>query len=63
MCQEVINHYPQQCNGCGGLLGIENSGQAYRHQVVEVLPVQRSVIEHQLHPIIPIHYEGTLNLC
>ncbi|MCC3409360.1 MAG: hypothetical protein JGK17_28145 [Microcoleus sp. PH2017_10_PVI_O_A] len=45
MCQEVINHYPQQCSGCGGILGIENSGQAYRHQVVEVPPVQRLVIE------------------
>ena len=51
MCQEVINHYPQQCSGCGGLLEIENSGQAYRHQVVEVPPVQPLVIEHQFHPI------------
>ena len=51
MCQEVINHYPQQCSGCGGILEIENNGQAYRHQVVEVPPVQRLVIEHQFHPI------------
>lgn len=51
MCQEVINHYPQQCSGCGGKLRIENSGQAYRHQVMEVPPVQRIVIEHQFHPI------------
>jgi transposase len=48
MCQEVIDHYPQQCSKCG----VEVSGsstQVYRHQVVEVPPVEPIVIEHRFH--------------
>jgi transposase len=51
MCQEVIDHYPQQCSKCGAKVSQSISTQVYRHQVVEVPPVQPIVIEHQFHPM------------
>jgi transposase len=50
MCQEVINHYPQQCSKCGTEVS-GSSSQVYRHQVVEVPPVEPIVIEHRFHQI------------
>ena len=49
MCQEVIDHYPAQCNKCGAEVSESISSQVYRHQVVEVPPVQPIVIEHRFH--------------
>jgi transposase len=49
MCQEVIDHYPQQCGKCGGAVNNSSSTQVYRHQIVEVPPVQPIVIEHRFH--------------
>jgi transposase len=49
MCQEVIDHYPQQCNKCGAEVIESSSTQVYRHQRVEVPPVQPIVIEHRFH--------------
>ena len=44
MCQEGIDYYPQQCNKCG-VDGVDGtSTQVYRHQIVEVLPVEPIVI-------------------
>jgi transposase len=48
-CQEVIDHYPQQCGKCGASVRESSSTQVYRHQVVEVPPVQPIVIEHRFH--------------
>ena len=57
VCQEVIDHYPQQCGKCGGAVNNSSSTQVYRHQIVEVrwagdppsTPVQPIVIEHRFH--------------
>ena len=49
MCQEIIDHYPQQCSKCGAEVSENISTQVYQHQVVEVPPVQPIVIEHRFH--------------
>ncbi len=49
MCQEIIEHYPQQCSKCGCSVSESIGTQVYRHQVVEVPPVQPIVIEHRFH--------------
>jgi hypothetical protein len=52
MCQEVIHHYPQQCSGCGAKIDqVGNQPADYRHQIVEVPPVQPIITEHQFHPV------------
>ena len=51
VCQEVIDHYPAQCSKCGSEVSESISSQVYRHQVVEVPPVQPIVIEHRFHPM------------
>jgi hypothetical protein len=47
-CQKVLDHYPQRCAGCGTLLFGEDPAP-YRHQVVELPPVEPYVEEHRLH--------------
>ena len=49
MCQEVIDHYPQQCSKCGAGVIESSTTQVHRHQIVEVPPVQQIVIEHRFH--------------
>jgi transposase len=49
-CQQVIDHYPQQCCHCGSEL-TGNDPQPYRHQVVELPPVEPVVEEHRLHSL------------
>ena len=51
VCQEVIDHYTAQCSKCGSEVSESISSQVYRHQVVEVPPVQPIVIEHRFHPM------------
>lgn len=45
-CQEVIEHYPQQCSKCGSEQ-MSSSSPPYRHQVVEIPPIEPIVTEHQ----------------
>ncbi len=45
-CQEVIEHYPQKCSKCGSE-EMSSSTPPYRHQVVEIPPVEPIVTEHQ----------------
>ena len=47
MCQEIIDHYPQQCSKCGAEVSDSSNTKVYRHQIVEVPPVQPIVIEHR----------------
>ena len=49
MCQEIIDHYPQQCSKCGAEVSDSSNTKVYRHQIVEVPPVQPIVIEHRFH--------------
>lgn len=55
---ELIEHYPHQCKGCGeGLSGVDAS--PYRHQIVEIPPIIPVVSEHRLHQLTCEHC-GTL---
>lgn len=49
MCQEIIDYYPEQCGQCGAKVSDSRDGKVYRHQVIEVPPVQPVVIEHRFH--------------
>lgn len=49
MCREIIDHYPQQCGKCGVSVNESSRTQVYRHQIVEVPPVEPIVIEHRFH--------------
>lgn len=53
MCQEVILHYPKQCSKCGvEVNSSSSSSQPYRHQVVDIPPIQLIVTEHQFHRVL-----------
>jgi transposase len=55
MCQEVIGHYPQKCRKCGSEQMSSNT-PPYRHQVVEIPPIESIVTEHQF-------FSMTCNCC
>ncbi|MEL7068825.1 MAG: IS66 family transposase [Cyanobacteria bacterium J06581_3] len=47
---QVIEHYPHQCKGCGERLSGADSSP-YRHQIVELPPIVPVVREHRLHQL------------
>lgn len=49
-CREVWEHKPEQCAHCQSPLS-GSDPSPYRHQVVELPPVQPEVIEHRLHAL------------
>lgn len=53
-CDEVIEHYPSACKGCGESLRGEDSSP-YRHQIVELPPIVPIVSEHRLHQLMCEH--------
>lgn len=47
---EIVDHRPELCSGCGSAFGDRASDQGFqRRQVVEVPPVRPVVIEHRAH--------------
>jgi transposase len=49
-CTEVVEHHPTVCSGCGeSLTGVDEN--PYRHQIVEIPPIEPIVIEHRLHQL------------
>lgn len=50
-CEEVFNHHPETCSCCGEKLSGEDAFP-YRHQIVEIPPIQPIVIEHRLHQLV-----------
>ena len=53
-CERVTDHYPQTCGGCGEeLTGVDPN--PYRHQVVEIPPIQLHIEEHRLHQLACPH--------
>ena len=53
-CESVTDHYPETCACCGEeLKGIDPN--PYRHQVVEIPPIQLHIEEHRLHQLTCIH--------
>lgn len=49
-CSEIIEHYPSSCKNCGQSLTGEDE-LPYRHQIVEIPPIEPIVIEHRLHQL------------
>ncbi len=49
-CARVVEHYPERCRHCGDAL-TGNDPEPYRHQVVELPPVEPVVEEHRLHKL------------
>lgn len=49
-CSDVIEHHPTTCPCCGESL-IGEDKNPYRHQIVEIPPIEPIVIEHRLHQL------------
>ena len=49
-CSSVHNHHPTRCKSCGESLSGEDAFP-YRHQIVEIPPIELIVIEHRLHQL------------
>jgi hypothetical protein len=50
-CSDVIEPHPTICSCCGESLRGEDKNP-YRHQIVEIPPIEPVVIEHRLHQLI-----------
>ena len=51
---EIVDHYPNACGGCGHRFGEEQrrpGGRFGRHQVAELPPIAVRVTEHRLHRV------------
>ena len=53
-CDSVTEYYPQTCWECGEHLTGSDSNP-YRHQVVEIPPIQLHIEEHRLHQLVCSH--------
>ena len=49
-CSEVLEHHPTTCACCGEILSGFDSNP-YRHQIVEIPPIEPIVVEHRLHQL------------
>lgn len=49
-CSSVIDHHPTTCSICGESLRGEDENP-YRHQIVDIPPIEPIVIEHRLHSL------------
>lgn len=48
-CQSIEDVYPEECRHCGGC-DLENCDEpAYRHQVLEIPPIELQIVEYRLH--------------
>jgi transposase len=53
LCDEVIDHHPDQCGSCGASLsGASEGAEPWRHQIIDIPPVTPIVVEHRLHQLI-----------
>jgi transposase len=51
---EIVDHYPEACGGCGRRFGAEQrrpAGRFGRHQVCELPPISVIVTEHRTHQL------------
>jgi transposase len=51
---EIVDHYPQSCGGCGHAFGAEDQRprrQFGRHQIVELPPISVTWVEHRTHQL------------
>jgi len=49
-CTSLLEHHPVKCSFCGSSLVGEDT-DPYRHQIVEIPPIEPIVIEHRLHQL------------
>lgn len=49
-CQSVENHKPETCKCCGEKLS-GTDDHPYRHQIVEIPPIELEIVEHRLHQL------------
>jgi transposase len=49
-CKEIENHLPEICDCCGEKLSGEDANP-YRHQIVEIPPIELEITEHRLHQL------------
>ncbi|WP_375453043.1 transposase [uncultured Nostoc sp.] len=50
-CESVLDHHPQTCKCCGEKLNGEDAFP-YRHQIVEIPPINPIIVEHRLHQLM-----------
>jgi transposase len=61
-CAAVQDHYPQTCSCCGEkLTGFDPN--PYRHQVVDIPPIQLQIEEHRLHQLECAHCGQKTRAC
>lgn len=49
-CNQIENHLPEICDCCGEKLSGEDANP-YRHQIVEIPPIELEITEHRLHQL------------
>jgi transposase len=49
-CQTVVEYYPETCGGCGAALSGQDPAP-YRHQIVEIPPIEPTIEEHRFHAL------------
>ena len=49
-CSSVLDHHPKTCSCCGEIL-LGEDANPYRHQIVEIPPINPIIVEHRLHQI------------
>ena len=50
-CESVLNHHPVTCRCCGEKLRGEDANP-YRHQIIEIPPINSIIVEHRLHQLM-----------
>ncbi|MEJ6486727.1 IS66 family transposase [Nostoc punctiforme UO1] len=50
-CSSVLEHHPKTCSCCGEIL-LGEDANPYRHQIVEIPPINPIIVEHRLHQLV-----------
>lgn len=50
-CERILEHHPETCSCCGEKLKGEDANP-YRHQIVEIPPINPIIVEHRLHQLM-----------
>ncbi len=50
-CESVLDHHPKTCSCCGEIL-LGEDANPYRHQIVEIPPINPIIVEHRLHKLV-----------
>ena len=49
-CESILEHHPETCSCCGEIL-LGEDANPYRHQIVEIPPINPIIVEHRLHQL------------